>query len=193
MELPRVIADGETFVKNAEDALSRPVINPDQLYVYDNQVEVIDTYLADTEDLQDQSPDLTSLRARLRGIKEQLEKKIIEVEAKAEGVEGPPEDVPPEELAAAFEEMGPELIAEADKALKKNITNVDKLRDWEEPLAGINSFLSDSEPLATRGKLPQIRKELKERKAKLRDRIDGLLREWRQKDLEGGEDDEGEE
>jgi predicted ribosome quality control (RQC) complex YloA/Tae2 family protein len=191
MEISKVLAEGETFVKNAEDTMSRPIINPDQLYVYDNQVEVIDTFLADTEDLQGQGPDLASLRDRLRGIKEQLEKKIIEVEAKAEGIEGPPEDVPADELVAAFEESGPELVAEADKALKKTITTVEKLKDWEDPLMGINSFLSDSEPLGGKGQLPQIRKELKERKAKLQERIQALLQEWRQRDLEGGEDDEG--
>jgi hypothetical protein len=193
MELPKVLAEGETFVKNAEDALARPVIHPDQLYTYDNQVEVIDTFLADTEDLQGESNDLRDLRKRLRGIKEQLEKKIIEVEAKAEGVEAPPEEPPVEELVAAFEEMGPELVQEADKALKKNVASVEKLKDWEEPLAGINSYLSDSEPFGDKGKLPAIRKQLKERKQQLQQRIQGLLAEWRQRDLAGGDEDEEEE
>jgi hypothetical protein len=193
MELQQVIAQGETFVKNAEDTMSRPIINTDQLYVYDNQVEVIDTYLADTEDLQGQSPDLASMRARLRGIKEQLEKKIIEVEAKAEGIEGPPEDIPPAELAAAFEETAPDLLAEADKALKKNVTKVDKLHEWEEPLAAINSFLADSEPVASIGNLAKVRGQLKERKHALRGKIQNLVQEWRQADLAGGDDDEEEE
>lgn len=190
MELPKVIADGETFVKNAEEALTRPVISPDQLYVYDNQVEVIDTFLADTEDLQGQSPELQAVRARLRGIKEQLEKKIIEVESKAEGVEGPPEDIPPDELAAAFEETAPELLAEVDKVLKKNITTVEKIHEWEEVLAAINGFLADSEPLASKGNLGKVRSQLRERKGALQGRISGLLQEWRQQDLAGGEEDE---
>jgi hypothetical protein len=190
MELQQVIANGETFVKNAEDALSRPIINTDQLYVYDNQVEVIDTFLADTEDLQGQSGDLASLRGRLRGIKEQLEKKIIEVESKAEGMEAPPEDIPPDELAAAFEESAPELLAEADKALKKNISSVEKLHEWEEPLSAINSFLADSEPVKEKGGLAKVRAQMRERKAKLQERIANLLTEWRQADLAGGADDD---
>lgn len=193
MELQQVIAHGETFVKNGEETLSRPIINTDQLYVYDNQVEVIDTFLADTEDLQAQDANLTSLRGRLRGIKEQLEKKIIEVESKAEGVEGPPEDIPPDVLAEAFEESAPELLAEADKALKKKIASVEKLHEWEEPLSAINSFLSDSEPLAGKGNLGKLRAQLKERKATLQANIANLLQEWRQADLAGGADeDEGE-
>jgi hypothetical protein len=189
MEAAKVLAEGETFIRNAEDALARPVLNPDQLYVYDNQVEVIDTFLADTEEGQDQSADIAALRARLRGIKEQLEKKIIEVEMKAEGIEGPPEDVPPQELAAAFEETAPELAAEADKALKKNISNVEKIHEWEEPLAAINGFLADSEPLAKYGNLTKVRQDMKQRKVALQGRIQSLLQEWRQQDLAGGEDD----
>jgi hypothetical protein len=192
MELQKVLAEGETFVKNAEDALTRPIINTDQLYVYDNQVEVIDTFLADTEEEQGQSSDLASLRGRLRGVKEQLEKKIIEVEAKAEGIEGPPEDIPPDELAAAFEETAPDLIAEADKALKKNLSTVEKLHEWEEPLAAINSFLADSEPLAKLGNLGKVRGELKQRKTVLQGKIQGLLSEWRQSDLAGGDEDDEE-
>lgn len=191
MELQQVIANGETFVKNAEDALTRPIINTDQLYVYDNQVEVIDSFLADTEDLPG-NPDLGALRGRLRGIKEQLEKKIIEVESKAEGMEGPPEDIPPDELAAAFEESAPELMAEADKALKKKITSVEKLHEWEEPLSAINSFLADSEPLKAKGGLGKLRDQLKQRKAQLQGNINGLLTEWRQADLAGGGDEDEE-
>lgn len=195
MELQQVIANGETFVKNAEDTLSRPIINTDQVYVYDNQVEAIDIFLADTEDLQDQSPDLRSVRQRLRGIKEQLEKKIIEVESKAEGLEGPPEDIPPDELAAAFEESAPELLAEADKALKKNVTTVQKLHEWEEPLFAIKSFLADSEPVKEKGQLAKVRGQLKERRGALEAKIRNLEKEWRQQDLAGGgdEDDAGDE
>lgn len=188
MELQQVIGNGETVVKNAEDALTRPIINTDQLYVYDNQVEVIDNFLADTEDLQAQSPDLASMRVRARGVKEQLEKKIIEVESKAEGIEGPLEDIPPEELAAAFEESAPELLAEADKAIKKKVGSADKLHEWEEPLSAINSFLSDSEPVAALGGLAKVRTQMRERKATLRANIDKFVQDWRQADLSGGAD-----
>jgi hypothetical protein len=193
MEPAKVVAEGETFIKNAEDALSRTIISPDQLYVYDNQVEVIDTFLADTEEMEGASPEVQQVRARLRGVKEQLEKRIIEVEAKAEGVEGPPEDIPPDELAAAFEETAPELAAECDKALKKNITSVEKLHEWEEPLAAINSFLADSEPLASMGNLAKVRQDMKQRKAALQGRIQTLLTAWRQSDAAGGDSDEDEE
>jgi len=192
MDPQRVLSEGEMFVKNGEEALARNILNADQIYVWDNQVEVIDTYLADTEEMAPTNADVASMRARLRGIKEQLEKRIMEMEAKAEGMEGPPEDIPPDELAAAFEEMAPELMAEADKALKKNVTAVDKLHEWEEPLAAINSFLADSEPIASKGNLAKARASLKERKAQLRDRIDKVVEAWRQADLAGGDsDDEG--
>lgn len=194
MDPQRALQEGEVFVKNAEEVLARPIAGPDQLYVWDNQVEVIDTFLADTEDLAGESGDLQALRGRLRGIKEQLERKILEVEAKAEGLEPPGEDATPEELVATFEEAGPELLAEADGALKKSVASVEKLHVWEEPLAAINAFLADSEPLQHRGKLGALRRELKARKAELRARIDSLLKEWRQADLAGGEGaEEGEE
>ncbi|MCA1812779.1 MAG: hypothetical protein LC624_02370, partial [Halobacteriales archaeon] len=133
------------------------------------------------------------LRKRLRSIKEQLERKIIEVEAKAEGVEAPTEEPPVEELIAAFEEMGPELVAAADKALKKKVSTVEKLKDWEEPLAGLNSYLSDSEPFGDKGKMPAVRKDIKDRKAQLQARIAAMIEEWRQRDLAGGDADEEEE
>ncbi|MBI4393101.1 MAG: hypothetical protein HY556_04785 [Euryarchaeota archaeon] len=187
MEVERLLVDGETYVKNAEEALERVIINADQLYVWDNQVEVIDTFLADTEDISGGDPKIGDLRSKLRELKTRIEKKSAEFLAKAEGQELP-EDPPEDEAVAEFESFGADFLKMANDALKAKVKDVSELPDWEEPLAIINSYLADSEPYAGKGKLPKIRTDLKAKKAELATKIRDIVEKWRQQDMAGGED-----
>jgi hypothetical protein len=187
LEVERLLVDGETYVKNAEEALERVIINADQLYVWDNQVEVIDTFLADTEDLGGEDPKVGDIRKKLRELKTRIEKKSAEFLAKAEGQELP-EDPPEDDAVAEFESFGADFLKMANDALKAKVKDVSELPDWEEPLAIINSYLADSEPYASKGKLPKIRSELKTKKAELAKKIREIVEKWRQQDMTGGED-----
>ncbi|MHB8605091.1 MAG: hypothetical protein ACYDCK_07505 [Thermoplasmatota archaeon] len=190
MELARALADGEAFVKNAQDEMERKILREDQLYFIENQVEALDTFLADTEDLQDGSPELAALRDKLRAAKAQLEKKSIEFLAQQEGGELP-EDVPPEEAAKDFVGYGKEFLQMADDALKAKITKIDQVSQWEDPITILNSFLADSEmSVKFAPELTKIRSELKSRKKELEKRVQDLVGAWKQQDLAGGDEDE---
>jgi hypothetical protein len=192
MELSRALSEGETFVKNAEEALERKVLREDQLYVWDNQVEVLDTFLADTEDLAASSPPLSELRDKLRGMKRQLERKSMEFLAQQDKTELP-EDLPPEEEALAFIEPGQDLVKSADKSLKRNITKIEDVGEWEEPLVWINSYLADSETFVPfSADLGKVRSQLKDRKRDLEKRVADVMQSWRASDLEGGDAEEEE-
>ncbi|HLE97352.1 MAG TPA: hypothetical protein VI997_08280 [Candidatus Thermoplasmatota archaeon] len=188
--MQRALADGKTFVQNAKDELDRKILREDQLYFIDNQVEALDTFLADTEDVGAQSPELGAVRTELRGLKQQLERKSMEFLAKAEGQELP-EDLPPEEMAGDMAQYGAEFVTLADEALKQKLVKVDQVGAWEDPLATINSFLADSEPFVHLNKaLPKVRGDLKDRKRELEKRIQDLIGAWRQADLAGGDEDD---
>ena len=84
MDPQRALSDGALFVKNAEEEMDRKILREDQLYFIDNQVEAIDTFLADTEDLVSNG-DVKKLRDQLREMKQKLEKKSMEFLATQEG------------------------------------------------------------------------------------------------------------
>lgn len=190
MDAQRALADGEMFVKNAEEELTRKILREDQLYFVDNQVEAIDCFLADTEDLSEGDAKVKDLREKLRALKGQLEKKSMEFMAQQEGAEVP-EDVPADEMAEFLIASGQELLEMVDEALKLNITKVDRVNEWEDPLLIVNGFIADSEPYqAANPKLKKIRVDAKSRKKELEKRIHDLVGQWRQSDLAGGEDDD---
>ena len=156
-------------------------------------MEALDTYLADTEDLSGQSPELAGLRQELRDLKKELEKKSMAFLAQQEGGGDLPEDLPPEETAAEMVLAGREFVTMADDALKQKVTKIEHVANWEDPLATINAFLADSETYVKVNKdLPKIRTDLKERKAELEKRIRDVVGAWRQQDAAGGDDDEDE-
>ena len=175
LDAARAVADGQLFVKNAEEEMDRKILREDQLYFIDNQVEALDTFLADTEHLVSHA-DVKSLRDTLRDLKGKLEKKSMEFLAQQEGSELP-EDSPPEEMA--------------DEALKTKVKAVDQVAAWEDPLATLNSFLADSETLVSYHKpLAAVRTEVRARKEELQKRIADVVSDWRAKDLAGGEEDD---
>lgn len=190
LDLARALADGDTFIKNAEEAMERKVLREDQLYIWDNQVEVLDTYLADTEELEKSSPELAAMRTKLREYKKKLERMSMEFLAQQDK-EPLPEDAPPEEEAAMIVESGKDLLKEADKVLKKNLTKIEDVGDWEEPLVWLNSWIADSETFVTFHKdLPKLRGDMKDRKRDLEKRIADLVGQWRASDVGGDEEEE---
>lgn len=190
MDLQRALQDGEQFIKNAQDEMERKILREDQLYFIENQVEAIDVYLADTEDLQATSAPLKDLRDRLRTAKQGLEKKSMEFLAQQEGSDLP-EDLPPAEMASDLVAYGKEFLQMADEALKSKVDKIDKLPQWEEPLTTINSFLADSEIYVPHAKdLPKVRDQLKTRKRELEKRIQDVVSAWRASDVAGGDEDD---
>lgn len=190
LDLARALADGDTFIKNAEEAMERKVLREDQLYIWDNQVEVLDTYLADTEDIEKSSPELATMRTKLREYKKKLERLSMEFLAQQDK-EPLPEDASPEEEAAMIVESGKDLLKEADKVLKKNLTKIEDVGDWEEPLVWLNSWIADSETFVTFHKdLPKLRGDMKDRKRDLEKRIADLVGQWRASDASGGDEEE---
>ncbi len=190
MELERALADGQSYLKNAEDELDRKILREEQLYFIDNQVEAIDTFLADTEESASQAPALAELRTALREMKNKLERKSMEWLAKEDGAELP-DDLPPEETAAAMLDAGAEFLQMADEVLGVKVKKLDQIANLEDPLITINSFLADSEPYVTANpKLGKAREELKLRKVEIQKRIREVLSSWRSSDLGSGDEDD---
>jgi len=191
LDVARALQDGEAFLKNAQDEMERKILREDQLYFIDNQVEALDLYLADTEDLVPQSPQLGELRKKLREAKGALEKKSMEFVASQEGGEMP-EEIPEAEMAEAYVEYGRQFIGLARNALKTQVKAVSQLPEWEDPLATIKSYLADSEPYVhAHPDLKKVREQLKDRKRELEKRIQDVVQAWRAADLAGGaEEDE---
>lgn len=192
MDAQRALADGAQFVKNAEEEMDRKILREDQLYFIDNQVEALDTFLADTEDLNTNGQ-VEPLRQQLRELKGKLEKKVLEWLATQEGGGDLPEDLPPAETAADMVEAGAEIVKMADDALKAKIKGVEEVAQWEEPLAAVNSFLADSEIYVQHNpKLAKVRADVRSRKVELQKRIADVVQAWRQSDLAGGSGDDDE-
>ena len=172
--------------------MDRKILREDQLYFIDNQVEALDTFLADTEDLNTNAQ-VEPVRKQLRELKGKLEKKVLEWLATQEGGGDLPEDLPPAETAADMVEAGAEIIKMADDALKAKIKGVEEVAQWEEPLAAVNSFLADSEIYVQHNpKLAKVRTDVRSRKVELQKRIADVVQAWRQSDLAGGADEDEE-
>lgn len=172
--------------------MDRKILREDQLYFIDNQVEALDTFLADTEELNTNAQ-VEALRSQLRTLKGQLEKKVLEWLATQEGGGDLPEDLPPAETASDMVEAGAEIIKMADDALKSKVKGVEEVATWEEPLAAVNSFLADSEIYVQHNpKLAKVRADVRSRKGELQKRIADIVQAWRQSDLAGGAGDDDE-
>ena len=191
LDAQRALAEVASYIKNAEEEMDRKIVREDQLYYVDNQVEALDFFLADTEDIQAGNPDLAAARSKLRALKVQLEKKGIEFMTQQAG-ETLPDELPPEEQAAEFIGYAKDFVKMADASLKEKVKGIDDLETWEEPLRTIKSFLADSEPLATDKELAKLRTDLKDRKAKIQAAIDEVLKKWRDADASGGDEEEDE-
>lgn len=183
-DVDQLITDGERYRKNAEDALDQTVDSEDELYIWQNQVEVCDTFLADTEELAAESDELAELREDIRDLKDELEHKIIEWSAQQAGEEVPEE--PPDEIVAQeFVEFADEFLRDIDEAIETEITDIDQIEQWEAPRDMVNSFLADSEPYEDdHPELAEVRERVRERKRVLDHRIQTFISEWREEDME---------
>lgn len=185
MDLHQALREGPGFVRNAEDSLNRNITNPDLLYMWDNQVVVADTFLADTEPYAAEDAELATLRSTLRDLKKQIERKVVEFEATQEGEE-PPEDPPAEEQLADLKEVGGEIAAMADDAIKQDIKDTKGLPTLEDAIGIVNGFLADSEPFSGDKQLAKMREAVRKRKAQIDDRIRTIQAEWRAADIAAG-------
>lgn len=190
MQLQDALRDAPSFVRNAQDVAQRAPANPDTLYMWDNQVTAIESFLASTEDLQDQNPELAKTRRELFDLKKAIQNKVLEFELKQENQELPPEPTD-EELVADTLEFGKDVEALCKELGKAAVKSVKELDELEEPRQVLNAFIVDTEYL--KGKdatLDKQRALAKETRARLEARVQEIIKEWRQADLAGGDDDE---
>ncbi|MDX1610821.1 MAG: hypothetical protein R3185_00535 [Candidatus Thermoplasmatota archaeon] len=152
---------GQVYIKNAEDALDQKVIREDQLYKWENQLQAIDEFLADTEDM-DHSEDLAQVRGDAREKKTALEANI------ADFFDQPVEHDDPEANIEALLGVGVEIIEEAEKI--------------EVPLLAVKGWLADTEPYDEHPVMGQARKDMKSAKFALEERLASLVEEWKQND-----------
>ncbi|HEX9816153.1 MAG TPA: hypothetical protein VGB18_04160, partial [Candidatus Thermoplasmatota archaeon] len=69
MQLHEALRDGPSYVRNASEIAQRTPVNAETLYMWDNQVTAVELFLASTEDLNGQDPNLTTMRKELFGLK----------------------------------------------------------------------------------------------------------------------------
>lgn len=188
MQLQDALRDAPAFVRNAQETAQRSPVNADTLYLWDNQVTAIESFLANTEDHSGENGDLAKARKELFELKRSIQNKVLEFELKEEGQEMPPEPTE-EELLADFVDYGKEmekLAKDVAKAPLKTVKDIDELEGAREQMS---SFLVDTEPhVAKDAALAKSRTLVKETRAQLEARIADLLREWRKSDVDDGDE-----
>jgi hypothetical protein len=190
MQLQDAIRDAPAFLRNAQDTAQRSPANPDTLYLWDNQVTAIEAFLASTEDLNGQNPDLANARRQLFDLKKQIQNKVLEFELKAEGQELPPEPTE-EELVGDMIEFAKEIEGLCGELSKAAVKSVKDLNELEEPRQVLNGFLVDTEILVGKnGDLDRVRGLAKQTRARLEERAQQILTEWRQADMAAGDADD---
>ena len=156
---------GEVYIKNAEDALGQKVIREDQLYIWENQLQAIDEFLADSEDVESDDG-LVDTRILARETKVKLEQSI------AGFFDEPVEDEDPAANAIALLEVGAGIIEEGEAALKTELKSRADSEVLEDALLGIKQWLSDTELLTGNEVMVQARTEMKAVKAQLEETLD---------------------
>jgi len=190
MQLQDAIRDAPSFLRNAQDVAQRNPANPDTLYMWDNQVTAIEAFLANTEDLNGQNPDLSKVRRELFDLKKQIQNKVLEFELKQENQEMPPEPTE-EDLIKDMVEFGKDIRALCKELGQAAVNDVKALQELEEPRQVLNAFLVDTETLQGKSvPLGKQRQMAKETRARIEARIAEIVKEWRQADLAGGDDDD---
>lgn len=146
MEPNQALQEGQAFLRNGKDMAERSPVNADTLYMWDNQVQAIETYLANTETLAADHDDIASLRDQLRTIKRSIETKVLKFELEAEGEELPPDPTPEEQLEELklYAQDVEELLGVLEKA---KVGTLDELRELDEARMQLDNFLVETEPL----------------------------------------------
>ncbi len=169
---------GETYIRNAEDALDREVKDEDQLYIWENQLATIDEFLADSEML-DGDDDLVRVRAEAREAKTKLEESIA-------GFFGDPLEADDEETnVGALLSVGAQLMDEAEEVLDKDDDSLEHADMVETSLLGLKQWLADSEPYQEEHKImAQARRDVRMAKEALEIRRDEIVSTWKDEDGE---------
>src|ERR1041385_324272 len=153
MQLHEAKRDGPSYLRNAQEIAQRSPVNPETLYMWDNQVTAIEHFLAGTEDLNGQDPDLQKMRTELFTLKRQIEAKVLEFELKQENQEVPP-DPSEADLVEDMTTYSKELLGIVKQLRGVQVTSFKDLQELEEPLQQFANFLVETEPL--KGKNPKL-------------------------------------
>jgi hypothetical protein len=189
MQLHEAVQAAPNYLRNAQDIAPRKPINVDTLYMWDNQVAAIDLFLAETEDLSPQNPDLAAKRKELYDLKKQIELNVLEFELKQENQELPPEPTEGElvEDMTAYGKELQELVKELS-AIKFRARK--DFEDVEEPLQQLAAFIVDTEPLKGKNKdLDKYREACKTCRNEVDAKTRDYLKELRAKEAQEPDDD----
>lgn len=190
LQLQDALRDAPSFLRNAQETAQRAPANPDMLYLWDNQVTAIETFLASTEDLSPAHEQLAKTRKELFDLKRAIQNKVLEFELKQEGQELPPEPTD-EELIAEMAEFAADVEAMCKELSKAAIKSVKDLEEFEEPRQQLNAFLVDTETLQGKNaKLDKARTTAKKTREQIETRVQEIIQEWRKSDAASGDDDD---
>lgn len=187
MQIQEALRDAPNYLRNAQEIAQRSPVNADTLYMWDNQVTAIESFLANSEDLDGQRPDLTRVRKELFALKKQIEAKVLEFELKQENQELPPE--PNEsELVEDMTAYGKELQELVQQVARTSVASFKDLQELEEPLQQMANFLVDTEPLKGKGaELDRFRSAVKKCREEVAARCAVALKELQSKEVDDEE------
>lgn len=188
MQLHEALRDGPSYVRNASEIAQRTPVNAETLYMWDNQVTAIELFLAGTEDLNGQDPNLTTMRKELFGLKRQIEAKVLEFELKQENQEVPPE--PNEaDLVEDMKAYATELLGIVKQLRNVEVKSFKDLQELEEPLQQFANFCVETEPLKGKDpKLDQNRNAIKKFRAELAQKCAVKVKELQSAEPDDDED-----
>lgn len=188
MDAQAAIQQAQNHLKNAMELAKMPVAKEDLLYMWDNQITALDDFLAETEVIKDKL--LDRARGSIRTVKKQLTDAVIAFEAKMAGEEVDMEEPTDEEQVEGFMEMAQDMLGLAQEALDEQVSNVQDLVKWEDPLSVINGYLADSEPFQEASReLAKARSMVRVARRDLKNRIQDVFEEWRMhQDEDDGDD-----
>jgi hypothetical protein len=178
MQVQQAVQEAQSFLRNGQDIAQRSPVNPDTLYMWDNQVQAIETFLANTEELAVDDDKLAELRKELRTVKKQIETKVLEFELKQDGQELPPEPTEQETLDE-LTMYGKELQPMLDELVAMKFSTMEELRGLDEARAQVDNFVVETESF--RGKdadLDGYRKKARETKALVDEKVREFLKSW---------------
>lgn len=188
MQLQEAIRDAPSYLRNAQEMAQRSPVSADALYMWDNQVTAIESFLANSEDLDGQSPDLTRFRKELFSLKKQIEVKVLEFELKQENQELPPE--PNEsELVEDMTAYGKELQGLVKELGRARVASFKDLQELEDPIQQMANFLVDTEPLKGKNAdLDRYRAAAKKCREDVAARCAAVLKELQSKEVDDEQD-----
>lgn len=191
MDVQEALRQAEAHHKNAQELVGRPVGKEELLYMWDNQITALDNFLAETEALADAK--LKGLRDGIRDAKKRLTDAVMSFEAQAAGEELGGDEPSPDEWTEIFLEQAGDMLTLVKEALAEKVKTVQDLAKWEEPLAVVNGYLADSEPLQAASRdLQKARSKVRLARKDLKAAIDAVVKDWKKKSLaEDDDEDDG--